>query len=296
MNAIGPLGELIRGWRQRRGLSQSSLAGLAATSARHVSFIETGRSQPSRAMLMRLADRLDLPPRGRNALMRAAGWPAIHPERCLRDDPALAQAREAVDLILRGHGPCPALAMDRHWNLLARNRASGVLHDDGIAGFLLRPPINLLRLSLHPQGLAPRILNLGPWRAHLLQRLRRQADLAADRVLDALHAELSDYPGLASGPVASSGSSGSSASGFAIPMRLRAPCGVLSFVSATTRFKAPMDLALCELAIETLLPADRATAQSLQTAWRFRQRPQPGWEPWPCPPPDSSSGPDPDSS
>ncbi|MGJ7900988.1 helix-turn-helix domain-containing protein [Lysobacter sp. 1R34A] len=283
MNAIRPLGELLRDWRERRGLSQSNLAELAATSARHMSFIETGRSQPSRAMLIRLADRLEVPPRERNALMRAAGWSALHPERCLRDDPALAQAREAVGLVLRGHEPYPALAMDRHWNLLARNGASGALYDDGIAAFLLRPPINLLRLSLHPQGLAPRILNLGPWRAQLLQRLRRQADFAADPVLDALHAELSDYPGPASDTVASTG--------FAMPMRLRAPCGVLSFVSVTTLFKAPVDLALCELAIETLLPADRATAQSLRSAWLSRRGPQPRWqpEPPPCPQPEPNS-------
>lgn len=287
MNAIRSLGELLRGWRQRRGLSQSNLAELAATSARHLSFIETGRSQPGRAMLIRLADRLEVPPRERNALMRAAGWPAIHPERCLRDDPALARAREAVDLVLRGHEPYPALAMDRHWNLLARNRASGVLHDEGVAAFLLRPPVNLLRLSLHPQGLAPRILNLGQWRAQLLQRLRRQADLSADPVLDALHAELSDYPGLASETIASAG--------FAIPMRLRAPCGVLSFVGVTTLFKAPVDLALCELTIETLLPADRATAQSLRTARLSRRGPQPRWQSQPPPPPQSDPASEPTS-
>jgi len=277
MNAIRPVGELIRDWRQRRGLSQSNLAELADTSARHMSFIETGRSQPSRSMLMRLADRLEVPPRERNVLMRAAGWSAIYPEHRIQDGPALALAREAVELVLRGHEPYPAIAVDRHWNLLARNRALGPLHDGGIAPFLLQPPLNVLRLSLHPQGLAPRIVNLGQWRAHLLHRLRRQVAATADPLLQALHEELSGYPGPAEDALASS------VHGFAVPMRLRTPCGVLSFISTTTMFKTPVDVTLCELAIETFLPADQATAQSLQTAMLCRQWPQAGWEPEPGP-------------
>ena len=277
MNAIRPVGELIRDWRQRRGLSQSNLAELANTSARHMSFIETGRSQPSRTMLMRLADRLDVPPRERNLLMRAGGWSAIYSEGRIQDDPALEPAREAVELVLRGHEPYPAIAVDRYWNLLARNRALSVLHDGGIAPFLLQAPLNVLRLSLHPQGLAPRILNLGSWRAHLLHRLRRQAEATADPMLRALHRELSDYPGPAAEALASA------AHGFVVPLRLRASCGVLSFISTTTMFKNPLDLSLCELAVETFLPADPATAQWLRTSLLSRQRPQAGSESEPQP-------------
>lgn len=277
MNAIRPVGELIRDWRQRRGLSQLHLAELAETSARHMSFIETGRSQPSRTMLMRLADRLEVPPRERNALMRAGGWAAIYPEHRIQDDPALAPARDTVELVLRGHEPYPAIAVDRHWNLLARNRALRPLHDGNIAPFLLRPPLNVLRLSLHPQGLAPRIVNLGQWRAHLLHRLRRQVGATADPVLRALHEELGGYPGPAPNALASS------VQGFAVPMQLRTSCGVLSFISTTTMFKNPVDVTLCELAIETFLPADRATAQTLQKAMLSRRWPQAGWEPEPEP-------------
>ncbi len=194
MNVIRPVGDLIRDWRHRRGLTQLHLADLADISTRHVSFIETGRSLPSRATLLRLAERLEVPLRERNVLMTAAGLAPIYAERRIKDDPALAQARSAVELVLRGHEPYPAIAVDRHWNLLARNRALGPLHG-GAAAFLSEPPLNVLRVSLHPEGLAPRIVNLGEWRAHLLNRLRHQADATGDPVLHALHEELSGYPG-----------------------------------------------------------------------------------------------------
>ncbi len=276
MNDIRSLGELIRDWRQRRGLTQLQLADTAETSTRHVSFIETGRSLPSRAMLLRLADRLDVPLRERNVLMTAAGLAPIYPERRIKDDPALAQARKAVELVLRGHEPYPAIAVDRHWNLLARNRAMGPLHDGSSAPFLIEQPLNVLRLSLHPQGLAPRILNLGEWRAHLLHRLRHQADTTGDPVLHALHEELNGYPGPEHPDLPVSGFSS-----FAVPMRLRTPVGVLSFISTTTVFGTPMDVTLSELAIETFLPADDATANLLQTAMASQDWPEGRWEPEP---------------
>src|SRR5690606_1946885 len=166
------VGEQLRGWRQRRRLSQLDLAGLADISPRHLSFVETGRSVPSRAMLLRLSDRLDVPLRERNALFIAAGYAPVYSERRI-DDPSLAQARRAIDLVLRGHEPYPALAVDRHWNLQAANRALAPLLE-GVAPELLASPVNVLRLSLHPDGVAPRIVNLGQWRAHLLHRLGQQ--------------------------------------------------------------------------------------------------------------------------
>ena len=275
MNAPRPVGELLRDWRQRRGLTQLHLADLADTSTRHVSFIETGRSLPSRAMLMRLAERLEVPLRERNQLMTAAGLAPIYPERRIKDDPALEQARKAVELVLRGHEPYPAIAVDRHWNLLARNRALGPLHSGTSAAFLLEPPLNVLRLSLHPQGLAPRIANLGQWRAHLLHRLRHQADATGDPVLEALHEELSGYAGPeAPSPVGAAHS-------FAVPMQLETPVGLLSFISTTTVFGTPMDVALAELAIETFLPADENTAQRLRVVMESQEWPEGGWEPEP---------------
>lgn len=273
MNSIRSVGDLIRDWRQRRGLTQLHLADLADTSARHLSFIENGRSLPSRSMLLRLSDRLDVPLRERNVLMTAAGLAPIYPERRIRDDPALAQARHAVEVVLRGHEPYPAIAVDRHWNLLARNRALGPLHDGSAAPFLNEPPVNVLRLSLHPQGLAPRIVNLGEWRAHLLHRLRHQADASGDPVLQALHEELAGYPG----PDADAPAAG--AHSFAVPMQLRTPHGVLSLISTTTVFGTPTDVTLSELAIETFLPADEATARCLQAAMAAQDRPEGGWEP-----------------
>lgn len=277
MNAIRPVGDLLRDWRQRRGLTQLHLADLAETSTRHLSFIETGRSLPSRAMLLRLADRLDVPLRERNLLMTAAGLAPIYAERRIKDDPALAHARKAVELVLRGHEPYPAIAVDRHWNLLARNRALGPLHSGTSAPFLLEPPLNVLRLSLHPQGLAPRIANLGEWRAHLLHRLRHQADISGDPVLHALHEELSGYPGPEAPDVPMSGTHS-----MVVPMQLQTPLGVMSFISTTTMFGTPMDVTLSELAIESFFPADEATAQLLQTALASQDWPDGRWEPEPA--------------
>jgi transcriptional regulator with XRE-family HTH domain len=196
--ASSPVGELIRQWRQHRRVSQLDLALEAGISPKHLSFVETGRSQPSREMILRLAEHLQVPLRARNALLNAAGYAAVFVERAL-DDPALGPARAAVDLVLKGHEPYPALAIDRHWTLVASNRIVPMLLQ-GIEPSVLQPPVNVLRLSLHPAGLAPRIANLGQWRRHLLDRLRRQIDATADPSLRELLEELRGYAAPDEGP------------------------------------------------------------------------------------------------
>ena len=257
-----PVGRLLRDWRQRRRLSQLALALDADVSARHLSFLETGRAQPSRDMLLRLADRLDVPLRDRNALLLAAGYAPIYPERDL-DDPALRTAREAVDRVLAGHEPYPALAVDRHWTLVAANRAVAPLLA-GVHPDLGQPPVNVLRLSLHPEGLPPRIANFGQWREHLLARLRRQAELTADPTFTDLLAELLAYP--APAPTADSHPSirDQDLTGVILPLRLRTDHGLLAFISTTTVFGTPVDVTLSELAIEAFFPADPATAATLR--------------------------------
>lgn len=255
MNTPRPIGEQLRGWRQRRRLSQLDLAGLADISSRHLSFMETGRSLPSRAMLLRLSDRLDVPLRERNLLFTAAGYAPVYGERRL-DDPALEDARRAIDLVLRGHEPYPALAIDRHWTMQSANRALAPLLT-GVSAELLTPPVNVLRLSLHPEGVAPRIANLAQWRAHLLHRLRQQIASSGDPVLETLLQELLAYP-------AAEDDGGRDASAFVVPLRLRTEVGELAFLSTTTVFGTPVDVTLSELAIESFFPADAATADILR--------------------------------
>jgi transcriptional regulator with XRE-family HTH domain len=257
-----PVGEQLRDWRQRRHLSQLDLASLADVSPRHLSFIETGRSLPSRAMLLRLGDRLDVPLRERNALFVAAGFAPIYSERRL-DDPSLQEARNAIELLLRGHEPYPALAVDRHWNLQAANRALAPFLK-GVAPALLTPPVNVLRLSLHPEGVAPRVANLGQWRAHLLHRLQQQIDASGDPQLQALHAELLAYP-------APEAEEPLDPFAFVVPMRMRSEVGELSFLSTTTVFGTPVEVTLSELAIESFFPADAKTAGVLRTAGFLRR-------------------------
>jgi transcriptional regulator with XRE-family HTH domain len=255
-----PVGNLLREWRQRRRMSQLDLALEAEISARHLSFIETGRSQPSREMVLNLTERLDVPLRERNVLLVAAGYAPVFPEKTL-DDPALAAARQAVDMVLKGHEPFPALAVDRHWTLIASNAAVPALLT-GADPSLLRPPINVLRLSLHPDGLAPRIANLAEWRAHLLARLRRQIEISADKVLVELLDELAALPApFSKRPIALSDHE---LAGIVVPFRLVTDGGVLSFISTTTVFGTPVDITLSELALEAFFPADPATAESLR--------------------------------
>ena len=249
------IGEHLREWRQRRHLSQLDLAGEAEISARHLSFVETGRSAPSREMVLKLAERLDVPLRERNVLLVAAGFAPAFPQRAL-DDPALKSAREAINLVLKAHEPNPALAYDRHWNLVSANRMVAPLLE-GVPQRLLGQPFNILRLAFHPEGLAPRTVNLGDWAAHLLERLHRQCEATADPGLIKLYNELRSYPLPArAGPV--------SPDNVAIPFKLRHNGEVLSFISTTMVFGTPVDVTLSELALETFFPADELTARRLK--------------------------------
>jgi len=258
--ARSPIGEHLRHWRQHRRLSQQDLALEAAVSTRHLSCMETGRAQPSREMVLRLADRLDVPLRERNALLVAAGFAPMYQARAL-DHPDLAAARRAVDLVLKGHEPNPALAVDRHWNLVAANAAVPPLLA-GVAPHLLAPPVNVLRLSLHPEGLGPRIANAGQWRAHLLHRLQQQIAATADGGLQALHDELAAYP-IAPGTAEAPAGHGAAVADIVVPFQLRTPQGLLSFISTVTIFGTPVDVTLQELAVESFFPADPATQAAL---------------------------------
>ena len=249
------IGDHLREWRQRRHLSQLDLAGDAEISARHLSFVETGRSAPSRDMVLKLAERLDVPLRERNVLLVAAGFAPAFPQRSL-DDPALKSAREAINLVLKAHEPNPALAYDRHWNLVTANRMVAPLLA-GIPQRLLGQPFNVLRLAFHPEGLAPRTVNLAEWCAHLLERLHRQCEATADPELLKLYQDLRSFPLPArSGPVPPDS--------VAIPFKLRHKGEVLSFFSTTMVFGTPVDITLSELALETFFPADDLTAERMR--------------------------------
>ena len=249
------VGEHLREWRQRRHLSQLDLAVDAEISARHLSFVETGRAAPSRDMVLRLAERLDVPLRERNVLLVAAGFAPAFPQRRL-DDPALKSAQQAINLVLKAHEPNPALAVDRHWNLVSANRMVLPLLD-GIAPRLLGQPFNVLRLSFHPEALAARTVNLGEWCAHLLERLHRQCEATADPELIKLYHELKAYPIPArSAPLG--------ADNVAIPFKMRLDGETLSFISTTMIFGTPVDITLSEIAVETFFPADDFTAERLR--------------------------------
>jgi transcriptional regulator with XRE-family HTH domain len=254
-----PFGEHLRFWRQHRRMSQLDLAQEAEISTRHLSFVETGRSAPSREMVLRLSERLAVPLRERNALLVAAGFAPMYRERSL-DDPALAAARGAVDLILKSHEPFPALAVDRHWNLLAGNAMVPPLLA-GADPSLLQAPVNVLRLSLHPKGIAANIVNLGQWRHHIFERLRQQVQATGDATLAALLEELRGYP---MPPDADATHLEGELLGVAMPFRFRSPVGVLNLISTTTVFGSAVDVTLQELALETFFPADAFTADALR--------------------------------
>jgi transcriptional regulator with XRE-family HTH domain len=251
------VGPQLRDWRRRRRLSQLELALEAGISARHLSFVETGRSRPSAEMVLRLAEHLEVPLRGRNELLLLAGHAPVYAQHDLLA-PSMDAARSALDAILRGHEPNPAMVVDRHWELIAGNAAVGLL-TAGAAAHLLEPPVNVLRLALAPDGLAPRIANLGQWRSHLLERLGRQAVVSGDPALAALHAELAAYPGAPAGETPPPGHGD-----LAVPLRLRADGGELAFISTVTAFGTATEVTLSELAIETFFPADEATARALR--------------------------------
>ena len=253
-------GDHLRTWRQQRHLSQLELADEADISTRHVSFMETGRTNPSRDMVLRLCERLAIPLRERNTLLVAAGYAPMYRERAL-DDPALAAARQAVELVLKGHEPCPAIALDRCWNVVAANRAAQALLAAHVSPELLAPPVNVFRLSLHPDGLASRIANLAQWRHHLFERLRQQIQATADPALLALQAELLEYPAPEeSPPLVMAGEM----LGVVLPFCFESVHGMLSLISTTTIFGTPVDVTLQELAVESFFPADAFTAQVLR--------------------------------
>jgi transcriptional regulator with XRE-family HTH domain len=251
------VGPLLKEWRRRRHMSQLDLSLEADVSARHLSFIETGRARPSAEMVRHLAEQLDVPLRDRNQLLLAAGHAPAYGQHAL-DEPALEPVRAALDRVLEGHEPNPALVVDRHWGLVAANAGVQPLIG-GAAEHLLEPPVNVLRLSLHPEGLAPRIVNLAEWRAHLLDRLGREAVTSGDPALAALHAELAAYPcdEPAHSPDLEAGA-------IAVPLRLRHDGAVLSFISTVTTFGTALDVTVSELSIESFFPADAATAEALK--------------------------------
>jgi transcriptional regulator with XRE-family HTH domain len=260
MSSQSGIGPLLRDWRRRRRRTQLDLALDAGISARHLSFVETGRSKPSPEMVLRLAEHLEVPFREQNLLLLAAGHAPAFPERSL-DDPELAPARAGLDLILTAHEPYPAVAFDRAWNLVAANSAVRIL-THGVDPALLAPPANVMRISLHPRGMAPRIINLGAVRAHFLDRLRRQLATTGDEQLAALIDEISGYP--APGPA-----SDLSPSDMLGPIRLRgADGGELAFFGMFATFDTPFDVTTSELAIEFVFPADPSTAAALEDPQR----------------------------
>jgi transcriptional regulator with XRE-family HTH domain len=247
------VGEHLRAWRQRRRKSQLDLACQADISTRHLSFMETGRALPSREMLLHLAEELEIPMRERNVLLVSAGYAPMFPERRL-DDPALKAARVAIDLLLEAQKPYPAFAVDRYWNVVASNRALQVLYE-GVAGHLLKPPVNGMRLTLHPEGMASKIANFAEWREHLLQRMRQQINISADPVLIELLREVSDYPA----PQNAAPVHPAAEAPIVVPFRVQTSAGLLSFFTTTMVFGSPVDVTLSELAIESFFAADPET-------------------------------------
>ncbi len=244
------VGPLLRSWRERRRLSQLDLALEANVSARHLSFVETGRSRPSAELVAHLAERLGVPLRDRNALLLAAGYAPARTEREL-DAPETAPVRQAIQRVLAGHEPYPALVVNQSWDVVAANHGLGLL-TTGVAGRLLEPPVNALRLALAPDGMAPRIVNLGEWREHVFERLRRQVAATGDPSVQALADELAAYPGATAAPATND---------IVVPLRLRCDEGELAFFSTVTTFGTPIDVMVAELAIEAFFPADDHTRQ-----------------------------------
>jgi transcriptional regulator with XRE-family HTH domain len=258
-------GPLLRAWREQRRVSQLELALRAGSSARHISFVETGRSRPSEEMVLRLAEHLEVPVRERNALLLAAGYAPHYPETPLAD-PSMAALREGVERLIQGYEPYPALVMNAMYDVMAANRGITMLLD-GVSESLLVPPLNAMRLTLHPEGLAPRIQNLRAWRGHLLEQMERQIALRRSEPLRALYEEVAAYPLPPGTPDDEPGEEpGAEARAyFALPMRIEHEGRVLSFISSVSTFNTPMDVTVAELAIETFLPADPATVKYLHS-------------------------------
>jgi transcriptional regulator with XRE-family HTH domain len=252
-------GDLLRTWRQRRRVSQLDLAIEADVSARHVSFLETGRARPSREMVMRLAGELEVPLRQRNRMLVAAGFAPVYAEREVRA-PEMAAVRRALDRILAGHEPYPAVVVDAAWNLVAANTAAA-LFMEGVPAELLKEPVNVMRLSLHPEAVGGRLVNLAEVRAHLLHQLRRQAEASAYGALGELYDELASYtyPGVdlnvahAPGPA-----------DILVPLRIRHGDRVLSMFTTIATFGTPVEVTVSELAIEMFWPGDEETATAFR--------------------------------
>jgi transcriptional regulator with XRE-family HTH domain len=257
------VGDLLRGWRQRRRLSQLDLSVEAEVSARHLSFVETGRSKPSRELVLHLAEHLDVPLRERNSLLLAAGYSPAYAERSL-DDQDMDPVRTTLDRILQGHEPYPAVIVDRSWDLVSANAPAFGLFTDGVAAHLLDPPVNVYRLGLHPDGLAPRVRNLAEYSQHLVTQLRRDAALSGDPRLAALLDEVRAYPGVVDGALELT----DAASLLFLPIELEQADGsVLSLFSTISTFGTALDVTLAELSIEQFFPADAATQAELQRRW-----------------------------
>jgi transcriptional regulator with XRE-family HTH domain len=263
MKTVGAknIGELLRDWRERRRLSQLDLAYDAEVSQRHLSFIELGRSLPSREMILRLSEQLEIPLRERNVLLTAAGFASVFPERSL-DDESLSPARRAVDLILERLEPNPSFAVDRHWTLVTTNNATKIFTDE-VDPELLNASANMLRICLHPNGFTPRVINYEQFRKNVLEYLHKQVQATADNFLIELYDELKSYP-KPKNSMNSSTEKEIDYSGFAIPLRLMSNEGELSFISTLTVFGTPIDVTVSELAIETFFPADEKTAEALR--------------------------------
>lgn len=258
-----PFGALLRHWRQQRRMTQLDLALAAGSSTRHLSCLETGRAQPSREMIAQLAECMNIPLREQNALMLAAGFAPAFQERSLEE---LQAARQAMDTVLEAHLPYPAFAVDRRWNVILSNSALPELYE-GCSEELLRRPVNAVRLMLHPQGMAARILNYADWRAHTLHLLRGQAEARLDPDLEALMAEVRGYPD----PIPSGRNAGFEASQrLATPLILSTRFGTVSFLNTITVFGTPNDVTLAELALEMLFPADKDTVATVQRMERER--------------------------
>lgn len=248
--AAPTVGKLLRQWRQRRHLSQMALANDSSVSTRYLSFIETGRARPSREMVLHLAEQLNVPLRERNSLLLAAGYAPFYPQRSLRDED-MEPVREALDRFLAAHEPYPAVIVDRCWNLIAANSSLALL-THGVAPELLEPPANVFRIALHPDGMAPRILNLEEWSSHIMARIRRQAVVTGEEEIERLYEELRSYPGVAP----------ERAINAAHPLllhRLLLANVEISFFSTVTRFGSATDITLSELTLEAFYPADKKT-------------------------------------
>ena len=236
------VGDLLRAWRVRRRLSQLDLACEAEVSTRHLSYVETGRSRPSRGFVLHLAEHLEIPLRARNDLLVAAGYAPVYGEAAL-DSPEMAEVNHALELVLGHHDPYPAIVVDRLWNLVRANEGAALLIEDVPAGFA-DGTINVLRLSLHPAGMASRVEDFASLSGHLLARLRRQVALTGDEDLAALYDELAGYPGVV------------------VPFRFHSSRGLLSFFTTAATFGTAADVTLAELTVEQFFPADDATRRA----------------------------------